>query len=455
MGPGAGWLLALGAWVSPGDPAPEPVRILCDFDEPRLVERLRGLLLGALPIFERETGRPLPRQEVLVLNLYRTLPAWRRGARSAGVTGFLQVGAVTAWSNQESYLTLQPRAEPAYLAAVDWLPDLTAQLALHELAHQYLARAQVYPAQGLPVWYSEGVADHLAEVALRELVYREGRRCLMLDDARHSVVRALSGGGAIPLAELFAVEPLELDGHARRDLFYDQSAALVRFLAGRGLERWGARVQGYLDELQAAGGGTAELEFLDARARRRERWLELAAELPALEADWRGALEPVSTPWIERGGSSQWIGDDVLVAALAWQENGYVQAAEPAPAGARRFEGEFALFGLEGGEAFVVLHEPQGAEGGLKLSLLGDGLVSLIGWRQGATDVRAARAERTIPHGTFAPLVVEVESSRLTVRLGDGPPLSLDLPPGYPAPGGTWGLGARRDAVQWRGARLF
>jgi hypothetical protein len=303
------------------------------------------------------------------------------------------------------------------------------------------------------VWFSEGVADHLAEVALRELVYREGRRCLMLDDARHSVVRALAGGDAIPLAELFAVQPLELDGHARRDLFYDQSAALVRFLAGSGLERWGARVQGYLDELQAADDGAQAVEFLDAGAGRRERWLALEAELPALEADWRGALEPVATPWIERQGSSQWVGDDVLVAALAWQENGYVQAAEPAPGTARRFEGELALFGLEGGEAFVVLHEPQGDEGGLKLSLLGDGLVSLIGWREGSSAVRAARAEPGLRRGEFTRLEVGIEPTRLSVRLGDGPPLALDLPPGYPAPGGAWGLGARRDAVLWRGAR--
>lgn len=444
------------AWAPRPPERPEAVQVLCDFDEPRLVGRLRGLLLGAVPIFERETGRSLPREQVLVVNVYRTLRGYQRGARSAGVSGFMQVGAVTAWSNHESYLALQPRADAAYLEAVEWLPDLTAQLALHELAHQFLARARVYPQQALPHWYSEGVADHLAEVALRELVYGPGRRCLMLEDARHSVTHAVAAGSAIPLAELFTLSALELDGHARRDLFYDQSAALVRFLAGDGLERWGALFQDYLDELHqgGVGSGGAGYEFLDASAGRREHWLQLCAELPALELDWRGALEPVAAPWVERQGSSQWVGEDVLVAALSWQENGYLQASQPAAPTAQRFQGEFALLGLEGSEAFVVLHEPLGAEGGLKLSLHASGLVSLIGWRDRSSDVRALNSPSAIGTGEFVRLVVEHGAGRLAVRLDDGEPLWIDLPPGYPVPGGGWGVGARRDAVLWRGARM-
>lgn len=446
--------MAWAALAGGGDSARESVRLLTDFDEPRLSTRLRDLLLGAVPIFERETGRALPENRVLVVNLYRTLRGYQRGARSAGVSGFMEVGAVTAWSNHESYLVLQPRADAAYLEAVDWLPDLTAQLALHEAAHQFVARAEVYPAQALPPWYSEGVADHLAEIALRELLYGGERRCLMLDDARRSVAHAVASGDALPLDELFRLSALELDGHARRDLFYDQSAALVRYLAGDGLGRWGTLFQGYLDELQRGASEPTGLEFLERPAAGRERWLELVSDLPAFEADWRAALDPPATPWIERQGSSQWIGEDVLVAALAWQESGYLQAAQPAPEQAQRFAGEFALFGLEGNEAFVVLHEPVGAEGGLKLSLRGDGLVSLIGWRGDSSDVRALRSTVTPAREAFVRLAIAREAGRLSVRVGDGEPLAFDLPPGYPAPGGGWGLGAHRDAVLWRGARL-
>ena len=450
----AGLLLAGGALLGGGDAASDraTVRLLTDVEEPRLVDRLRELLLGAVPIFERETGRCLPENRVLVVNLHRTLKGYQRGARLAGVSGFMQVGAVTSWSDHESHIALQPRADAAYLEAVGWLPDLTAQLALHEAAHQFLARAEVYPTLALPSWYSEGVADHLAEVALRELYVTPGRRCLMLEDARHNVARAVASGRAIPLAELFTLGELELDGHARRDLFYDQSTAVVRYLAGDGLERWGRVFQDYLDELACAGSDRAQLEFLDGRARQRERWLELVADLPAFEEAWRGALEPAAAPWIERQGSSQWVGEDVLVAALAWQDNGYLQAAEPAPARSRHFEGEFALFGLDGSEAFVVLHEPEGAEGGLKLALRGDGLVSLIGWREGGSDVRVLRSGLTPGRDAFVRLAIEHDVGRLAVRLDDEPPLVFDLPPGYPSPGGGWGLGAHRDAVLWRGA---
>ena len=230
----AGILLAGGALLGGGDAAPErvPVRLLDVGQEPRLVARLRELLLGAVPIFERETGRCLPENRVLIVNLHRTLRGYQRGARLAGVSGFMDVGAVTAWSDHESHIALQPRGDAAYLEAVGWLPDLTAQLALHEAAHQFLARAEVYPTLSLPSWFSEGVADHLAEVALRELLLVGGRRCLMLDDARRNVARAVESGRALPLAELFTLSELELDGHARRDLFYDQSAAVVRYLAG-------------------------------------------------------------------------------------------------------------------------------------------------------------------------------------------------------------------------------
>jgi hypothetical protein len=272
------------------------------------------------------------------------------------------------------------------------------------------------------------VADHLAEVALRELLFTEGRRCLMLDDARRNVAHAVHGGRAIPLRELFTLSELELDGHARRDLFYDQSAAVVRYLAGDGLARWGRLFQDYLDELHAAGSERAQLELLEGRARQRERWLELVADLPAFEADWRGALEPAAAPWIERQGSSQWVGDDVLVAALAWQDNAYLQAAEPAPPGARRFEGEF------------------------KLGLRGDGLVSLIGWREGGVDTRVLRSGVAPRRDAFVRVALEHEAGRLSVRLDDEPPLAFDVPPGYPAPGGGWGLGAHRDAVLWRRA---
>jgi hypothetical protein len=450
----AGLLLAGGALLGGGDalPARVPVRLLTDVEEPRLVDRLRELLVGAVPIFERETGRCLPENRVLVVNLHRTLRGYQRGARLAGVSGFMEVGAVTAWSDHESHIALQPRGDAAYLEAVGWLPDLTAQLALHEAAHQFLARAEVYPTLALPSWYSEGVADHLAEVALRELLYADGRRCLMLDDARRNVARAVESGRAIPLAELFTLGELELDGHAHRDLFYDQSTAVVRYLAGEGLERWGNLFQGYLDELAGAGDEVEELAFLDGRARRRERWLELVADLPAFEEAWRGALQPAAAPWIERQGSSQWVGEDVLVAALSWQDNGYLQAAEPAPAGARRFEGEFALFGLDGSEAFVVLHEPESSEGGLKLGLRGDGLVSLIGWRADKSDVRVLRSGLQPRRDAFVRVALEHEQGRLAVRLDDEAPLVFELPPGYPPPGGGWGLGAHRDAVLWRGA---
>jgi len=454
--------LALALLVTGGDPASpggerarrEPVRLLTDFDEPRLVGRLRALLVGALPIFERETGRDLPEDEVLVLNLYRDLGGYQRGARAAGVTGFMNVGAVTAWSNQESFLALQPRADAAYLEAAGWLPDLTAQLALHELAHQFIARARLYPRLALPSWYSEGVADHLAELALTELVYDAGGRCLMLEDARQSVAQAVAEDSAIPLEELFTLSELELDAHASRDLFYDQSAAVVRFLAGDGLERWGGLFQGYLDELARAGRSEPGLEFLSRRAQQRERWLELVADLPALEAEWRGAVAPAAAAWVEREGSSQWVGEDVLVAALAWQDNGYVRAGAPAPLAARRFEGQFRLLELDGGEAFVVLHEPQADEGGLKLSVRRDGFVALVGWAAGRQDTRGGRSAAPLGEDGFVRVTIEVEDGGAVVRLDEHEPVRLELPRGFPAPGGAWGVGAWRDAALWRGARL-
>ncbi len=429
--------------------APSRVSLSADFDEPQLIAGLFRLVEGALPIFERETGRPLPPGEKLCFNLYRSIGGYRRAARIAGVTGFMEIGAVTAWRTRESYLAVQPSLDAGFLASVGWMPDLLAQSALHEAVHQFLDRSGVLATAALPPWCSEGLADHLAERALREISPERERGWLLLDDARAQVARAVSRGSSIPLAELFAVKADEIDRRADRGLFYDQSRDVVSFLASGPVQRWREAFAQWLSEI----GGLRRPEGSEIKADgevHRARWLELVGDVGALERDWKASVAPASAEWIEVLGSTQWSGEELVTAALSWQEHGYVLASAPAPEPPRELSCQVAILGLGGGEAYVVLHAPAEDASGLKLSLRTDGTLSLVAWRDSNQDTRAQPCPTLKDRHGFVQLRIQIDGRELAVFLDDVPPIRMSVPEGFPAPGGAWGVGAWKDAARWR-----
>lgn len=428
------------------------VDLSVDFDEERLTVPLKHLLERAVPIFAELTGRELPAHRSLVINLFESISTYRRTTGAVGVSSFMDVGAVTSWSTGQSYLAVQPSPHPRYLAAAGWQPELLLQLCLHEGMHQYMATAGMAATTTAPTWYSEGFADYAAEHAMRTLLETPAHGFLMLDDAREQVARAVAEGRSIPLGELFALRAVDIDRRDDRSLFYDQSRSVVEFLAAGGAPRWRETFHAYRDALDTLQGATRDLGPGRALDRSHELWFELVEDMDALERDWKASVRPTGARWLEAHGSSQWKGDELLVASVRWLEKGYAVSAEPAPLSPRRFEAEVCLLGaaLEG-QAYVVLATDAAGTAGVRLDLdLERRLAKLVSWGEGRVSTRGLEIPAFEEQGEFVPLSIEIQGRSLAIRVGDGPPIEASVPEDHPAPGGAWGLGVWRDAARWR-----
>ena len=118
----------------------------------------------------------------------------------------------------------QPGADVTYITAVLDSGAERDPTLLHEYAHLLINNH----FSAAPLWLKEGLAEFYSTAR----VSRDGRR-LTLGDPPAERVRALRGGGFIPLAALFAVDQASpyYNEPAKRGLFYAESWALVHYLS--------------------------------------------------------------------------------------------------------------------------------------------------------------------------------------------------------------------------------
>lgn len=422
-----------------------------------LAARLEGALDRALPLFERETGLELPPDQLVVLHLYEHVDDYRVALARAGVTGFRDTGSATAWSDLQSHVVVQPRAEPAYLAAVGGMPEMTLQLALHEAAHQLVWRSDDFSPAYLPAWYSEGQAEHLAELAMAAELDRAPCEPLRLADGRNQLARALDAGRHVPLPDLFAHGFEAAAAERDRDLVYHQSRSLYAFLADPTSGRWHAALldfQSRLARLAPLRGVSraAGLSAVDAV------WRDCAGDLAALERAWSTGARERCGPWLERWRGSQWRGDELVSASVSWFR-GSLALTEDAPGRAAfRVACELAPIELAArgeepwrGTARIALQVAPDEL--VELHVSADGDLGLVHRRDGLATALATSSGPALPREGWTAAALEVRGERLLARVG-AHELEAALPAGARPGQGPWGVGAQRGAVRFRAMRV-
>ncbi len=470
----AALLVPLAASAGSSDPfaraatAPAPsvyqsdvVLIEADFRSPDLVENLGRAVEEALPVFEAETGLEFPDGERFEIRLFAEIEPYRRAISRVGVSAFESVGAVTAWSNQISYVVVQPRAEPRFLEAVEYLPEMTLQLVLHEMAHQFAWKADMFPPMYLPNWYVEGMAEYLAQVAMTGGRPGRVRHTLRLADSYNQVARDVASGAHIPLDDLFALGFDAPDAQSNATRLYYQSRSLWAFLSSDRNPRWARAFRRFQERLEQRERPNRTTSRIDEIARIDGLWREIVDDVDRLEEDWmRWTLRhaPVGQ-WSERYRASQWRGDELLTATVSWNNTSLVLCNEMPPKGPFTISCDLSILAVGRGQADVVLVHRSEPHEFLKLGVSAEGHMTLIEYRdEGWEELRIEDMPPFRGDERWWHLEVTVEDHHVTATLtdeaGEEFELEADVPEEFSLEGGSWGVGTSKSAARFRDLSL-
>ena len=425
-----------------------------DVTHQALVDRVTLALEEALPIMEQELGVKLPSNQSIVLHLFESIDTFRERMRELQLTGFDHSGAVTAWREEESFVVVQPRSEPEYLSAVDDLPEMTLQLVLHEAVHQVLAKAGHFPPKYTPAWFNEGIAEYLTWRLLMDGA-PQSAGVLTLRSKQRRLRQAVDVDAFIPLESLFAEG---FDGEEAsamgRDMVYTQSLSLVRFLMDRKSARWGKAFQKLRRDLARRGTPHSavlrheEIETIDKMWRR-----HLGKDrIEDLTGDWvkwiRAEQDHAKTPWIEQWRSSQWQGEELVSAAVAWGNNSLALRAQPS-AGATTIACQLNILPIGETQADIVLYRAVDTADTLKVTVRRDGHFKILALK-GEWITLAAAAIPKLDKDAWWQIEAELTADSVRATLNGSIELKTDLPDGLLESPGRSGLGTFQSAVRYR-----
>ncbi len=448
--------------ITPSVYISEHVRLEADFRAPDLLENLGIAIEEALPIYEAETGLEFPEGERFEIRLFAEIEPYRRAISRVGVSAFESAGAVTAWSNQKSYIVVQPRAEPRFLEAVQDLPEMTLQLVLHEVAHQFAWKADMFPPMYMPSWYVEGMAEYLAQLAMTRDRPGRLRHTMRLADAHNQMAIDVASGSHIPLDDLFALG-FESPGAANNaSRLYYQSRSVFAFLSSGRVPRWLHAFRRFSEQVEQRERPDRSTSRIDEIARIDAMWRETIDDLDRLEDDWKRSTlrqAPVGD-WFERYRSSQWIDDELVTATVSWNNTSLVLNNELVPRNHFRISCDLSILAVGRGQADIVLVHRSEPQEFLKLAIGAEGHMTLIeyrdeGWEElRVLDIPPFRGDERWWH-----LEIDVEGHDVRAVLdseGLEEPhvLSAVVPEEFSLEGGNWGLGTSKSAARFRNIRI-
>jgi hypothetical protein len=428
-------VLALACEAS-GETVSSPhVELTSDVRHRPLLEKLVATIESALPVLERHVpGLALAPGEKLVFHLYERRADYARACDEQRVHEMKERSGFTAIGGA-SYLLLEPRSEPCYLARVGDLPETTALLGCHEAVHQWLARTGGAPNDALlPAWYCEGMAERVS--------------ALCVGDAVHALERPENALEAVKARELPSLARLLRGEIPERGLLYSCAASFYALLAREPGKL--ARLHEEIRALPMVIGAAAKDQ--ERFARECARVLEeIYGPLDALEARWRAALAATAIGWFEDGACSQLVPGGCVCASPPGAEGGLLLSGRRPEGESVTVTCELELLDVGPGEARVVLgYEGRRGRRFLEVSL-SRATVALEAYSDGRfrpeLSERAAISRGTIAPGAKVPIRVTADRQRVRVTSRGTLLLEARVPSGFDVLGGRWGLGARDEVV--------
>jgi hypothetical protein len=422
-------------------------------------ERCRDVIEAALPVFEKHIPCRPSRDLKFDVNLLASRNEYTATLRRMNAEAFTENLAFTSVDTLESYVVLQPRSEPEFLALVDDLPELTRHLVLHELAHQWIYRSDSPNGRYWPAWYVEGMAEYAAETALSAI--SGGRRSSFLpDDADHAVIDMIRCNRLLTVERLLYADPATF---ARRGALYAQCRSFYRFLASdpQKLEDLHAAIRALGEPVSPVTGAS------DRRAVRFARpcakaLVQVYGPLDALDTGWRKAALKETPRWFEAIRSAQRSGDEILCAAFP-DANSMLMAEPPPPEGPFSLEGEFQLTGIGRREAkLFIAFEQRDDPRFIKLDLGIEGFFSflaIIPYADGFWQARFRNVAK-FPADTFVlrqwvPFRITADDQFIRgVAAGQNNLFNAIPPPGFDIARGRWGVGAFDGVVRFRNLKI-
>ncbi len=413
------------------------------------VEACRRALEDAVPLYAAVWPAKAPEEVPLSLLLTGTKAEYAAVVTAAGA-GFLAGNlAATLDRTGESVVMIQPRADDAALARAGDLPELLRLLVIHEGAHQYVRRVGVPGAGMWPAWYAEGTAEWIAARAVSAARAKGTGTPLCVDDRRWRMAAALERDDGIPLGRLLRAQAATFDGQR---LLYAHAFSLVEFLAVD--EARFRRLHGRIASLPEprGSGDDAVRELEEAFARELEA---VYGPLDALQERWHAHVRAAAPRWCEVWRAVEEIAEGRYLCSSFPGEGCVAVRREPPPAGGYVLAGTLAPLAPGQQANLVVAFERIHAPRFLCVAVRGDGTATLLAWADGHWQGRY-RVTGRLPEGTpdgERPLAfrLTVTAASLLLSLDGDDVAEFDVPPGFDAAGGRWGIGAYDSVVEFSG----
>jgi hypothetical protein len=423
-------------------------RIVSTVKTPGVAEACRDAIEAAIDLYEKRLPYRLPSGQRLVFRLYSEVAEYEDAVKAAGAPQFARNRACTLNEPVETFLVLNPRDDPEYLATIGHLPERTRFLVCHEGVHQFLHRAGAAHDDFWPDWYAEGMCEHIAGECLALQKGPKASTLLPVEDARHRVRDALERRRMLSLERLLYAEATSFEA---MPVLYAHAHEIYRLLAADPVRL--GKLHAAIGALEAPAGATRDARML-AHAHRCREALEAAyGPLDALEAAWVRQTQSTSASWFEAGRACERVGEEWICAGLPGQNAAVLSAAPPKSPFALRFELNVHPSGDR--QADLVLgYEQREDPRFVKIALGSAGFVTLLTFSDGRWQERF-RVNRSVPPTTFAagtwvPVTVAVDRTTLRLSVRDRVVLETRVPPGFSLLSGWWGLGSTNGVVRFR-----
>lgn len=188
------------------------VRVETDVQSQATADKARAVVESALTLAEARLPYKLLEGRKISVHLHDTAEAFDDAIRVAKEAPSVEL-STTFQGTRESHVLVAPRAEPAYLALVGDLPELTRYHLAFATVVQLLMRAEAPSLEWWPAWYHEGIAETIAldaVAASADAATPDAPRPLVVDGVLDQLREASATDHVLPVPRLLFAEAIAL-----------------------------------------------------------------------------------------------------------------------------------------------------------------------------------------------------------------------------------------------------